>query len=102
MKYIKYSLFTVLCFVLVLFGTIGSSHAQTKVGGPSLVYVVPVKGVIDLGLAPFIERVLDEANQHQATAVILDINTLGGRVDAAVQIRDALLDSPVRTIAFVD
>ena len=27
---------------------------------------------------------------------------MGGRVDAAVQIRDALLDSPVRTIAFVD
>ena len=102
MKYIKNSLFAVLCFVLVLFGTIGSSHAQTKVGGPSLVYVVPVKGVIDLGLAPFIERVLDEANQHQAAAVILDINTFGGRVDAAVQIRDALLDSPVRTIAFVD
>ena len=102
MKYINNSLFAVLCFVLVLFGTGGSAYAQTTVGGKSLVYVVPVKGVIDLGLAPFIQRVLAGANQHQATAVILDINTLGGRVDAAVQIRDALLDSPVRTIAFVD
>ncbi len=102
MNYIKYSLFAVLCFVLVLFGTGGPAYAQTTVGGKSLVYVVPVKGVIDLGLAPFIQRVLAEANQNQAAAVILDINTLGGRVDAAVQIRDALLDSPVRTIAFVD
>jgi membrane-bound serine protease (ClpP class) len=67
-----------------------------------VVYVVPVKGVIDLGLAPFVQRVLDEAQKNQAAAVVLDINTFGGRVDAAVQIRDALLNSPVRTIAFID
>ena len=55
-----------------------------------LVYVAPIEGLIDLGLAPFIQRVLDEAVQAGAVAVVLDINTFGGRVDAAVQIRDAL------------
>jgi membrane-bound serine protease (ClpP class) len=34
--------------------------------------------------------------------VLLDINTFGGRVDAAVAMRDALLNSPVRTIAFIN
>jgi membrane-bound serine protease (ClpP class) len=34
--------------------------------------------------------------------VILRIDTFGGRVDAAVQIRDALLRTGVRTIAYVD
>jgi membrane-bound serine protease (ClpP class) len=34
--------------------------------------------------------------------VILDINTFGGRVDAAVLIRDALLRARVRTVAFVN
>jgi membrane-bound serine protease (ClpP class) len=34
--------------------------------------------------------------------VILEINTFGGRVDAAVLIRDALLKSRVRTVAFVN
>jgi len=67
-----------------------------------VVYVVPVEGVIDLGLAPFITRVLDEAQGESAAAVILGINTFGGRVDAAVLIRDALLRTPVRTIAFVN
>ena len=67
-----------------------------------LVYVAPIEGLIDLGLAPFIQRVLDEAVQAGAVAVVLDINTFGGRVDAAVQIRDALLNSPLRTIAFVN
>ncbi|OGA34216.1 MAG: hypothetical protein A3F75_03540 [Betaproteobacteria bacterium RIFCSPLOWO2_12_FULL_64_23] len=67
-----------------------------------VVYAVPIEGMIDLGLAPFVQRVLDEATEAGAAAVILDINTFGGRVDAAVQIRDALLNSKVRTVAFVN
>jgi membrane-bound serine protease (ClpP class) len=46
--------------------------------------------------------VLEEATQAGAAAVVLDINTFGGRVDAAVQIRDAVLSAPVQTIAFVN
>ncbi len=68
----------------------------------AVVYVVPIEGVIDLGLAPFVERVLDEADRAGATAVILEVNTFGGRVDAAVLIRDALLRARVRTVAFID
>lgn len=67
-----------------------------------VVYVVPIEGMIDLGLAPFVQRVLDEAAADSAAAVILDINTLGGRLDAALKIRDALLGSPVQTVAFID
>jgi membrane-bound serine protease (ClpP class) len=74
----------------------------SEAGGRPVVYVIPIDGVIDLGLAPYVERTLSEAAAQQATAVVLDINTLGGRVDAAVLIRDALLRSPVRTIAFVN
>lgn len=58
--------------------------------------------MIDLGLAPFVERVLTEAAEAGAGAVVFEINTFGGRVDAAVLIRDALLNSPVRTVAFID
>ncbi|MFP5380320.1 MAG: SDH family Clp fold serine proteinase, partial [Vicinamibacteria bacterium] len=68
----------------------------------SVVYVVPIDGVIDLGLAPFLARTLREAEAAGAAAVVLDINTFGGRVDAAVAMRDALINSPVRTIAFVN
>ena len=77
------------------------ARAQQPAPRP-VVYVVPVEGVIDLGLAPFVSRVLDEAARAGAAAVVLDIDTFGGRVDAAVQIRDALLASPLRTVAFVD
>jgi membrane-bound serine protease (ClpP class) len=67
-----------------------------------VVYLAPIDGIIDLGLAPFVRRVLDEAAAAGAAAVILEINTFGGRVDAAVLIRDALLGSQVRTVAFVN
>jgi membrane-bound serine protease (ClpP class) len=67
-----------------------------------VVYVLPIEGVIDLGLAPFVERVLEEAAGVDAAAVILEVNTFGGRVDAAVLIRDALLRARVRTVAFVN
>ncbi len=91
---------TLLVPALGLFAAAIPAFAQEK--PPAIAYVVPVEGTIDLGLAPFIQRVLDEATQAGAAAVILDINTFGGRVDAAVQIRDALLNARIRTVAFVN
>jgi len=69
---------------------------------PAVVYTAPIEGMIDLGLAPFVERVLAEATEAKADAVVLEINTFGGRVDAAVVIRDALLRARVPTVAFVN
>ncbi len=68
----------------------------------SLVYRVPIEGTIDLGLPPFIERSLKAAAEEGAIAVIFDIDTFGGRVDAATQIKDAILDSPLLTVAFIN
>ncbi|GIX47373.1 MAG: hypothetical protein KatS3mg131_1584 [Candidatus Tectimicrobiota bacterium] len=64
--------------------------------------ILSVTGPIDLGLAPYSQRVLREAAQRGATTVIVHLNTPGGRVDAAIAMRDALLASPLRTVAFVD
>ncbi len=80
---------------------LGQVPASAQESRP-LVYVLPIEGVIDLGLAPFVSRVLDEAAAARAAAVILEINTFGGRVDAAVLIRDALLRAKVPTVAFVN
>jgi membrane-bound serine protease (ClpP class) len=67
-----------------------------------IVYVIAIEGMIDLGLAPFLARTIREAQAAGAAAVLLDINTFGGRVDAAVAMRDSLVNAPVRTIAFVN
>ncbi|CAN5853530.1 NfeD family protein [soil metagenome] len=68
----------------------------------ALVYRIPVTGVVEMGLAPFIERSLSEAAAAGATAAVLDIDTPGGRVDAAERIADAIGDSQIPVYTYVN
>ncbi|MBU4305549.1 MAG: hypothetical protein KJ893_08040 [Candidatus Omnitrophica bacterium] len=66
------------------------------------IYIIPIKGVIDLGLSAFIKRAVNEAKQNNAQAVIFEIDTFGGRVDAADEIANILNGlSPIPTYAYV-
>ena len=67
-----------------------------------LVFRVPVTGVVEMGLAPFIERAIREAESAGVSVVVLDIDTPGGRVDSAERIADAISDSGVPVYAFVN
>ncbi|HEX2198996.1 MAG TPA: NfeD family protein [Burkholderiales bacterium] len=89
---------TILLALALLFAATGGLAQEKR----PVVYVAPIEGIIDLGLAPFVQRVLDEAAAAGAAAVVLEVNTFGGRVDAAVQIRDALLSAGVPTLAYVN
>jgi len=84
---------------IILLLMVGAGTAQEK---RDIVYVAQIDGMIDLGLAPYVKRVLNEATAAGAAAVVLEINTFGGRVDGAVQIRDALLAASIPTIAYVN
>ena len=66
------------------------------------IYLIPIKGDIDMGLPYFIERGINEAELNNAKLIIFDIDTFGGRVDAATKIKDAILDSNLPTIAFIN
>jgi membrane-bound serine protease (ClpP class) len=66
------------------------------------VYLANIHGEIELGISYYVERAVSEAEQADAVLLVFDIETPGGRVDAAVNIRDAILDSEVPTIAFVN
>lgn len=57
--------------------------------------------IVDLGLASFVERAVKEAEEAEAVAIIFDIETFGGRVDAAVEIKDTILRTELKTIAFI-
>ena len=63
---------------------------------------IPVSGVIEMGLAPFVQRTIAEAEAAGARAVILDIETPGGRIDAAERIVDAVRNAKVPVYAFVN
>lgn len=83
-----------LCLLILLF-TI-CLNAQKKV------YIAYIEGDIDLGLAPYVSRVVAEAEKDNAEAIIFKINTFGGRVDAATQIKDAIINTDLLTIAFIN
>jgi membrane-bound serine protease (ClpP class) len=70
--------------------------------GAGPVYRVPVTGTVEMGLAPFVSRALEEAAEVGASAVVLDIDTPGGRVDAAWEIIDAVRDARVPVHAYVN
>jgi membrane-bound serine protease (ClpP class) len=78
----------------------GRATVEGEGDGP--VYVVSVTGTIDLGLAPYLERAISEAEDAGAEAVIIEIDTPGGRLDAVIQMRDTIIDTDLRTIALVD
>ena len=68
----------------------------------SKVYIGYIDKEISLEMASYVRRVISEAQDADAKAVIFRINTFGGRVDAATQIKDALISSDILTIAFID
>ncbi len=70
--------------------------------GTQPVYYIPLQGDIDMGLPYFIERGVAQAEQNDAKVIIFDVDTFGGRVDAATRIKDAILSSKVPTIAFIN
>jgi membrane-bound serine protease (ClpP class) len=64
--------------------------------------VISIADEVDLGMATYVKRAVQEAEVSRSI-ILLHVNTFGGRVDAATQIRDAIINAKVpMTIAFVD
>ncbi|MBK5098514.1 MAG: nodulation protein NfeD, partial [Gemmatimonadetes bacterium] len=59
------------------------SSVAARVQESPVVVRIPVTGTVELGLAPFVERALAEAAGIGADLAVLDIDTPGGRIDAA-------------------
>jgi membrane-bound ClpP family serine protease len=58
-----------------------------------VVYLAAIDGVIDLGIAPFVQGVTNEATSEGAGTVILEINTLGNPINGN---RMVVLHQPIR------
>jgi membrane-bound serine protease (ClpP class) len=67
-----------------------------------IVYRITVSGVVENGLAPYVARSLREAKAAGAVAAFLDIDTPGGRIDAAERIADAVRGAGIPVYGFVN
>ena len=65
------------------------------------VVVLPATGVVDSVLAGYLEQGIAEAARDGAAAVVIQLNTPGGSLDATQRITSALLESPLPVIVWV-
>lgn len=94
----KRKIFLIIITLLITFSLIAPNAYANETDE---VYLVSIKGTIDLGLSAYVERALEEAVLNKAKAVILEIDTFGGRVDAAIQIRDKIMSLNIPSVAYV-
>jgi len=67
-----------------------------------IAYVIPIEGDIEKGLAFFVHRSIQAAEANNADAIILNIKTFGGGLEAAVMIRDHLIETKIPTYSFIN
>lgn len=66
------------------------------------VVIIRIHGTIEPGLGHYLDRAIDEAEGIGANAIILDLNTPGGRLDTVLEMRDRIMDTDVHVIAYVN
>jgi membrane-bound serine protease (ClpP class) len=67
------------------------------------VYILPVSGTVDPGMAAYVKRALAEVKADTDAVVLLKMDTFGGRVDAALDIVESMSSLPgEKTFAFVE
>ncbi|WP_312562916.1 NfeD family protein [Anaerospora sp.] len=89
-------------FLLVLCLAVWIPFSTTAAEQPaSSVVAVTIKGEIDGGQSALLHRAFQEAQKNNAQAMLIELDTFGGLVDAAVQMRDLIIDSPIPTICYI-
>jgi len=87
--------------LIFIFIVINLSIINTCANAIDEVYLISIKGTIDLGLSSYVQRAIEEAVLNNAEAIIFEIDTFGGRVDAAIQIRDKIIDLNIPSAAYI-
>jgi membrane-bound serine protease (ClpP class) len=95
MKRYKLVLVTlIICLLLSGAGTVLASQSND-------VYVIPVTGIVDRGLAAFVNRGITEAEKNMAKAIVIEIDTPGGEVEPAINISSSILNASVPTLTLI-
>lgn len=102
MKILYLKTISVLIIVTLLSIYDFENNAYSASSAPKRAYYTLIKGTIDKGLASNFEGVLREAEEVKAEVLVLEIDTFGGRLDAAIRIKDKLIDTELNTIAFIN
>ncbi|MCM3161833.1 nodulation protein NfeD [Metabacillus litoralis] len=89
----------VFAFILSIyqgFTSIISAESNEKV------YIIPVEKTVEKGLSQYIKRTVSDAQSQKVDHIILEIDTLGGAVDGAMEIADTLRSSEIPITAYIN
>ena len=95
--------FAIRFFISLLAGltSLGTVEAREVVGRGDVV-VIPLQGEVAPSLALFLRRAEKEAERNGASAIILDIDTYGGRLDSAEKITGILNHATIPTYTYIN
>ena len=79
----------------------GTAHARDVIQKGDIV-VVPLQGDVSQSLLMFLRRGVKAAESNGASAIVFDMNTYGGRLDAASDIVTVLNQTTVPTFTFIN
>ena len=91
----KKKILALLFFILLLIPI--SSFAQEE-----NVYVVNINGDINGSTVSYVEDSIKKAEKNNASAIIFEIDTYGGQVVAAEKIKNAIINTNIKTISYVN
>src|ERR1043165_1655411 len=91
------------CFVFALacFLAVGPTYARDVIHKGDVV-VVPLQGEVSNSQLMFLRRAVKTAESSKASAIVFEMNTYGGRLDAAADIVDALNHTNIPTCTFIN
>lgn len=65
------------------------------------IYVIPIEGEINKATYNFVRDSISNIDTNNAEAIIFEINTYGGLIDQASNIKDLIISVPIPTISYV-
>jgi membrane-bound serine protease (ClpP class) len=75
--------------------------AAPAVGASRVVHVLPTTGVVDSVMAGYLSEGIAKAAREGDAAIVIELDTPGGSLEATNRIVSALLESPIPTIVWV-
>ncbi len=85
-----------ICWIALGLLMVTPAHARDTVRKEDVV-VVPLRGEVAPSLLAFLRRAVKTAESNEASAIIFDMNTYGGRLDTATDIVNALNQTKIPT-----
>jgi membrane-bound serine protease (ClpP class) len=89
-------------FFMIIITCFSWSLPYSNADSEKIVYIAPIEDTVEKGLNAFLKRAVMEAEEDNASAIIFEVNTPGGAVDAAAGIGKLLTTTKLKTVSFIN